>query len=133
MCHQRVRERMQEAAREAGFTDLQDAHWAVLTYPPPDGVRPSELARRIGMSRQATNHLIGQLEALGYIERRSSGESTRRLVHLTPRGWQVCEVIWACLRRIHAEWAAEVGEERFATVLEVLRFLAQQEGPPATR
>jgi DNA-binding MarR family transcriptional regulator len=125
LCLEQVRARMREAVREAGFTDLQEAHWAILTHPAPDAVRPSDLARRARMSRQAANHLISQMEAMGYLERRGGGAGTRRLVHLTPRGWALCEAIFACLRGIEAEWAAEVGEERFAIVLDVLRHLAQ--------
>ncbi len=115
------------AARAAGFTDLQDPHLPVFSYPLPDGVRPSELARRIGMSRQATNYLITQMEALGYVERRAAEGGDRRLVHLTERGWQVGEVIFACLRDLQAEWAEEIGRERFGDFMDVLRRLAARE------
>ena len=36
-----------------------------MVYPHPDGVRPNDLAERINMTKQATNYLLGQLEALG--------------------------------------------------------------------
>ena len=124
LCWGRVRERIRDAVHAEGFTDLQDAHLAVFSYPLPDAVRPSELARRIGMSRQAANHLIGQMEALGYLERRGAGAGERRLVHLTDRGWQVGEAIFASLRELEAEWAAEVGPRRFAEFMAVLRTLA---------
>ena len=131
LCWQRVRARMHEAVRAAGFTDLQDAHLAVFSYPLPDGVRPSELARRIGMSRQATNHLLAQMEALGYLERRAPEGGDRRLVHLTERGLRVGETIFACLRDLQAEWAAEIGQEHFRDFMDVLRRLAAEE-PPRT-
>ena len=127
MCLQRVRARMQAAAREAGFTDLQDAHWAMITYPVAPGVRPSELARRAGISRQAANHLIAQLESLGYFERRSPDGTGRRLVFVTPRGEALAATIHACLREVHAEWAREVGAERFANLLDALRVLSRPE------
>jgi DNA-binding MarR family transcriptional regulator len=42
------------------------------------------------------NYLLGQLEARDYIERRAErGSSSRRLVFLTNRGWQVRETIFA--------------------------------------
>jgi DNA-binding MarR family transcriptional regulator len=47
------------------------------------------------MTKQAMNYLLGQLEARGYIERRAEKGSSRRLVFLTNRGWQVRETILA--------------------------------------
>ncbi len=128
LCWRRVRDRMHEAIRAAGFTDLQDPHLPVFSYPLPDGVRPSELAHRIGMSRQATNYLITQMEALGYLERRAAEGSDRRLVHLTERGWEVGEVIFACLRDLQAEWAEEIGRKRFGDFMDVLGHFAVDEG-----
>lgn len=130
LCWQKVRARVDAAVRDAGFTDLQETHMLVFSYPPPDGVRPSDLAQRIRMSRQATNHVIAQLEALGYLERRAGPDSTRRLVYLTDRGWAVGTAIFTSLRDIHAEWSAELGAERFATFLSVLRQMAQPAIPP---
>ena len=123
---QHARVEINDAIRAAGFTDLQEAHYAVFSYPPPDGIRPSELARRLGMSRQATNHLLAQMEALGYLERRAPDGGERRLVHLTERGWKVGEAIHAHLRARQAQWAAEVGPERFAVFMDVLRHMAGQ-------
>ena len=126
-CWRRVRVRIQEAVWAAGFEDLQEAHLAVFTYPLPDGVRPSELARRIGMTPQATNYLLSQVEALGYLERRAPDGSRRRLVYLTERGQQVGEIICTCLRALQAEWAEEAGPERFGIFMNVLRLLAAEE------
>ena len=126
LCHERVRARLDEAIRAAGFTDLQATHMAVFSFPPPDGVRPSDLARRIRMSRQATNHVIAQLEALGYLERRAIEGSERRLVYMTERAWRLIEPIFACLREVEAEWASEVGPERFRDFKTILRRFATE-------
>jgi DNA-binding MarR family transcriptional regulator len=129
LCWQRVRLRLNAAIREAGFTDLQDSHLPVFSWPAPEAIRPSDLARRIGMSRQAANHVIGQMEALGYLERRAAADGTRRLIHLTPRGRAVFETIHDCLRGLQADWAAEIGEARFAAFMSVLRHFAVAEAP----
>lgn len=120
-----VRTRIREAVWDAGFTDLQEAHLAVFSYPLPDGVRAADLARRIGMSPQATNYLLSQVEALGYLERRATEDSNRRLVFLTDRGRQVGETIYGCLRNLQQEWAMEVGPEAFGVFLMVLRKLGE--------
>ena len=76
------------------------------------------------MSRQATNHIIGQLEALGYIERRSERKGERRRIYPTPRAWQMVKVIHSTLLRIQAEWAAEIGPDRFREFMTMLRTFA---------
>ncbi|HEX5998110.1 MAG TPA: MarR family transcriptional regulator [Hyphomicrobiaceae bacterium] len=124
---QRVRSRIHEAVREAGFTDLDEAHLAVFSYPLPDGVRPSELARNMRMSRQAINYLIVQMEESGYLERRAPPGSDRRRIYLSEHGKRVGETIYACLRQLQAEWSSEVGNDQFNTFMDVLRQLSTEE------
>ena len=50
----------------AGFDDLGEVHRPVLRYPLIDGMRPTELAAHLKLSKQATNDLIRDLENLGY-------------------------------------------------------------------
>jgi DNA-binding MarR family transcriptional regulator len=132
---QHVRHQMLRSIHDAGFTDFQEAHLAVFSYPLPDGARPSELARQKKMSRQAINYLIVQLEGLGYVERRVSEDADRRLIYLTAQGRQIADAIFACLRGLHEEWAREIGQERFDVFLDVLKQLAakSREDDPTRR
>lgn len=127
---QRVKSHMHEAIRADGFTDLQEAHLALFSYPLPDGVRLSDLARQLHMSRQATNYLVGQLEELEYLERRAAPGIDRRLIYLTERGWRVADTIYASLRELQEQWTNEVGHERFSSFMDVLRLLSARK-PPA--
>src|SRR5688500_14254364 len=68
---QHVRNELLQAIHEAGFAEFQDAHFSVFSFPLPDGVRPSDIARQKNMSRQAINYQLVQLEVLGYVERRA--------------------------------------------------------------
>jgi DNA-binding MarR family transcriptional regulator len=130
---QRVRRQMIEALADAGY-ELDESMFAVFAYPLPDGVRPTDIAQKIGMTRQATNYLIAQLETAGYLERRAPRGSSRRLVHMTKRGWQLTETMFAAMRGLQAQWAQEVGQERFEHFLDVLRMLSSQQPPtPAPR
>ena len=61
---------MLERLHEHGFDDLDAAHLNVFQYPGPQGARPSELAARLRISKQALNYLLGELERLDYLERR---------------------------------------------------------------
>jgi DNA-binding MarR family transcriptional regulator len=67
--HLAIRQEGAEQLRAAGFTDLTMAHIYVFQTPGPDGVRPSELAARTNMTKQAMNHLLVTLESGGYLER----------------------------------------------------------------
>jgi DNA-binding MarR family transcriptional regulator len=115
-----VHARMLEALHDAGFEDLVAAHLVVLRYPGPDGRRPSEIAAQSGMSKQALNYLLGQLESSGYLERRPDPEDQRsRRVHLTPRGHAAMRSIRAAATEVEQEWAKVLGAED----LELLRTL----------
>src|ERR1700729_1185105 len=112
-CLEHVRARMEADIKAAGFTDLQSAHLAVFSFPPPEGMRPSDLARRLRMSRQATNHIIGQLEALGLLAPRAERKGQRRRIYLTPRTWGMVKVVHRSLLENKTEWAADGGQDRF--------------------
>lgn len=123
MTYQAIRERQFAALREKGFDDLNQPLLSVFLYPPPDRMRPSELAERANMTKQAMNYLLGQLEARGYIERRAERGSSRRLVFLTNRGWQVREILLAVVTEVEAEWTSVLGQPRFDDFMSSLRQL----------
>src|SRR5439155_25235831 len=62
-----VQRRMLERLHEAGFADLDFAHLNVFQYPRPQGARPSDLAARLGITKQALNYLPGHLERRDYL------------------------------------------------------------------
>lgn len=105
----------------AGFTELRVPHMAVLLYPGPDGERPTALAERAGVSKQAMNQLLRSLEALGYLERFVAPDHGRaRVVRLTKRGRQAYAKIHEILREIEDEWRAELGPKAFASLKRLL-------------
>ena len=105
----------------SGFPELRLPHIAVLQFPGPDGVRPSVLADRAGISKQAMNQLLRSLEDCGYIARLEAGADRRtRAVHLTKRGRAAFSKIADILREIEREWGAELGARRFAELKALL-------------
>jgi DNA-binding MarR family transcriptional regulator len=74
---------------------VQD-HWPVLQWPGPAGQRPSVIAERAGISKQAVNHVLRDLERLGYVELRADPRDSRaRLVELTARGDALVEATFS--------------------------------------
>jgi DNA-binding MarR family transcriptional regulator len=113
--------RMLADLHAGGFTDLVPAHFAVLRYPGPANRRPSDLAAEVGMTRQAMNYLLGQLERSGYILRDDDPDDRRsRRVRLTERGDAVVRTIRATVADIETELAQELGREHFAELRERL-------------
>ena len=126
---QDVRDRIHTAFAEEGH-DLRAEHLAVLQHPGPDGQRPSTLAARSGMSRQAINHLISHLERAGYLERYTDpADPNARLIRLTERGRRLYERIEAVAATIEAEWAEQVGSQRMEELRATLSdLLAHRHG-----
>ena len=118
--HQEGRKRMLRALAERGFHDVNEAHFVLFQLPPPDGERPSELAKRSGTSKQAMNHLLGQLEKLGYLERRRERAGGHPTVHLTDRGWQVMESNIDTMLALEVDWEDRLGKRRFADLKSAL-------------
>jgi len=117
---------MLERLHERGFDDLDQAHLALFQYPGPDGARPSELASRLRVSKQAVNYLLGELERLGYLERRPDPDDRRsKRVELTRRGRRAVETIRAAVAGAEAEWSAQLGPRRFDQLRSLLRELAE--------
>ena len=121
-----VQQRMLERLHERGFDDLDAAHLNVFQYPGPQGTRPSELAARLRISKQALNYLLGELERLGYLERRADPDDLRsKRVELTPRGVAVINVIREAVGEMEARWGKQLGEKRFAQLRGLLSELSQ--------
>lgn len=113
--------RILREANAAGFTDLVPAHLGVLRYPGPNGRRPSELAAEVGTSKQAMNYLLGQLEQLGYVERRDDPDDLRsKRVHMTARGEALRRTIRRTVTKIEAELEDELGAASYAQLRTLL-------------
>jgi DNA-binding MarR family transcriptional regulator len=120
-----IRGRMLDALHINGFDDLIPAHLVVLRYPGPDGRRPVEIAEQSGMSKQALNYHLGQLESLGYLERRDDPDDHRsKRVYLTSRGHAAMQTVREAVVAVEREWARELGGEDIELLRELLTRLA---------
>jgi len=116
-----VLQRLLRALHENGFDDIEAPQLGVLLWPGPEGMRPSDLATRMRISKQALNYLLGDLEQRGYVERRPDPADRRsRRIALTDRGRALIPVIRGAVAETEHEWTAALGEERFAQLRELL-------------
>jgi DNA-binding MarR family transcriptional regulator len=78
------------------------------------------------MSKQALGYLLGELERLGYLERRPDPDDLRsKRVSLTPRGTAAISVIRDAVGEIETTWAQQLGPKRFDQLRKLLLDLSQ--------
>lgn len=126
-----VQRRMLAGLHEHGFGDLDAPHLRVLQYPGPDGARPSDLAARLRMSKQALNYMLGELESLDYLERRPDpGDLRSKRIALTPRGEAAIRAMREEVREVERDWERQLGAARLALLRETLLELAGSDLTP---
>jgi DNA-binding MarR family transcriptional regulator len=131
---QEIRERIRQELAAAGYDDLGHAHFNILQAPTPDGVRPTDLAARGQMTKQAANRLIRHLERRGYLRLEPDPTDQRaRIVRLTERGWQLIATIRATVEEVEREWARRLGAQRFEALRSTLKELSSPSAAPGTR
>ena len=121
-----VQQHMLERLRERGFDDFDRAYFAVFRYPGPQGARPSDVAAQVGISRQALNYQLGELERLGYLEREPHPDDLRaKRIVLTERGIAAVGVIRDAVAEMESAWERRLGPKRFAELRNLLLELQQ--------
>jgi DNA-binding MarR family transcriptional regulator len=125
-----VQEHILERLHQEGFTDIDPSYLIVVQYPGPQGERPSDLATRLRISKQALNHLLGQLEQLGYLERQPDPDDKRsKRIALTPRGTKAAITIREAVAEVEETWTRQLGPKRFNQLRTLLRDLGELNKP----
>jgi DNA-binding MarR family transcriptional regulator len=84
-----------------------------LQWPGPDGRRPSSIAERAGVSKQAVNHVLRDLERLGYVRLVADADDRRaRVVRLTERGRGLADALFAAALETERDLLASLPAQR---------------------
>jgi DNA-binding MarR family transcriptional regulator len=122
--HLIIRTEVLDYVHDRGYRDLTPPQVYVLQSPGPDGVRPTDLARRTLMTKQALNHVLARMEAAGYLERHGSDHDARaRVVRLTDRGRDVTRLLVEASALLQDRWAQLIGPEQMESLVGTLRDL----------
>jgi DNA-binding MarR family transcriptional regulator len=101
--------------KDAGWSEITRAHSRVFTSIDRGGTRSSELARRLGVTRQAAHQTIQELVDLGFLQLAPDPTSRRaKRVVLTPRGKRVVADAREIFRELEATLARRIGRKRVA-------------------
>ena len=116
-----VRDHIDEAVKAAGYVDLNRAHVSLFRHPTLDGMRPTDLADEVQLSKQAVNDLLGDLEHQGYIRREVDPADRRsRIIRLTAKGMKIEDTVRLAARDAERQLERELGRERFRSFREAL-------------
>ena len=122
-----VRDQLYAGVVAAGYDDLNAAHVGLWRYPGLEGLRPSQLADRRGITKQSVNDLLGHLEQHGYLLRVPDSVDRRaRVVRLTSKGWRLQQTIYADAGAAQLRIAEILGPRRFAQLHNSLELLTEQ-------
>jgi DNA-binding MarR family transcriptional regulator len=128
-----LNERAIARIRAEANPNLRTPHTALLPHIDFDGTRLTELAARVGTSKQAVGELVGELEEMGMLSRAVDPTDARaRLVRFTARGRRALLHGLSVLAEIETELAAEVGRATLdrlrADLAKVLEALERDRG-----
>lgn len=111
------------AGARFGMT-LKPSHTTLFPHIDLEGTRQTELARRLGITKQAVNQLVSELEALGILERAPDPDDGRAtLVRFTERGVRSLFEGLTVLGEIDAELEGVIGRARMRTLHQALSEL----------
>ena len=112
--------------RAATIADgLRGSYGRILSLAGDDGARPSELAEGASISRQAVSQRVRELVARGWLTLEPDPADGRAVVaRRTAEGNRILAGLETAIAELEAEWAAAVGDERYAVFRAVLDELA---------
>ena len=103
---------MERLANEHGFDNLRLYYEPYISLLSADGARLTDLARTLGVSRQAANQTANQIEAAGYIERAPDpGDGRAKRIILTSRGAELLRVGLVVAARLELEFTRIAGPD----------------------
>lgn len=113
---------------EAPPIRIRPSHTRLFPHIDVGGTRLSDLAARVGVSKQAVGQLVDELAGLGVLEvARHPTDRRARLVRFTPRGLDAIGHGLQVLGTLEEEIQAEIGAERMRalhhTLLDVVKIL----------
>jgi DNA-binding MarR family transcriptional regulator len=124
---------MRELINAAGFPDVSPAFHAIFRYGGPEGRRPTDIATRVGVSKQAVNDALGYFEREGYLKREPDPLDGRaKVVRLTAKGRRLEDAIWTAGQVVDRQWRERFTKEEWKAFRGVLDQLAQAGAPPSS-
>ncbi|WP_086830419.1 MarR family winged helix-turn-helix transcriptional regulator [Streptomyces sp. NRRL B-24572] len=121
-------EQLHTRLADEGHPDMRPAHGFAMQAVGVHGATASDIGRRLGVSKQAAGKTVDRLLAVGYAERADDPvDARRKLVRLTPRGYDALARSAAIFDDLRAEWIATLGADRVRDMEAALRNVVPEE------
>ena len=103
---------------------VRPAHTALFPHLDFDGIRLTDLAARVGVSKQAIGQLVDDLAALGMVERTGDPADRRaKRIRFSRRGYAALMQGLGTLREIEQALDAAIGRRRMRELHETLKLI----------
>lgn len=103
--------------KEQGWPELSHSQSMVMAYVGNEGIRISELARRLGVSRQAAQKSVKELERLKLLRTAvDPTNSSAKTVVLTTRGKANVAAAMSAFSEIETRLARRIGDSELASM-----------------
>ncbi|MEM9106282.1 MAG: MarR family transcriptional regulator [Pseudomonadota bacterium] len=111
----------------AGHDWYLEARSSVMPYVGPKGTRQSDIVDRMGLSKQAVQQLIADLERSGILCRDPDPDDGRgKIVRLTEKGLAFERDSRKAKRKVEAEMKAELGDSDFDSLVAILKRIGSE-------
>ncbi len=124
-CSRLLNERaIEEVRRRFNLPGLRPAHTTLFPHIDLDGTRLTELAKRVGISKQGVGQLVEEMVRMGGLERRPDPRDGRAKLICFPsdEGFSLFSGL-AVLADLEQSLAEEIGADRMRDLHETLRSL----------
>ncbi|TYQ14514.1 UNVERIFIED_ORG: DNA-binding MarR family transcriptional regulator [Gordonia westfalica J30] len=117
VAHRSIERRVMARLAAVGADDITLAQSRVVQRLAPEPMRLTDLAEQAGVTKQTAGGIVDQLEAAGYLVRVPDPSDRRaRLVTLSDRGVELCEIAAREVEAIEQEWRDHLGADDFAAL-----------------
>ena len=107
-------------------TGLRSSQLRLLSLTPVDGMRVTDLASRVGMTKQALGEFANALEDHGLMESVRDDQDRRiRILRPTAKGRRAVADGDALIAEVEADWRRRLGAQRWEQLRELLRAAAE--------
>ena len=121
------RERTLVNLRAQGFTELSPVHAAMLRRVDEGGTHVSDIAQRLGVTKQAAAQLVTKAASLGYVSCKTDpADSRKKIVRCTSRGRRFLGSLEGVVEDSVRDVAAVIGARRLHELEATLKLIAAQ-------